>query len=112
MERLKELREFKRLNQHGLALKLNVSQSTISYYETGERKPDLDFLIQLADYFDVSIDYLVGRSCIKKANLHDENNASDINFYHDYLRLTLNQKRHVSSFVQGLIVEKNSDGET
>ena len=59
MERVKRLRELKRLNQHGLALKLNVSQSTISYYETGVRKPDLDFLIQPADYFDVSIDYLV-----------------------------------------------------
>jgi len=112
MERLKELCELKRLNQHGLALKLNVSQSTISYYETGERKPDLDFLIQLVDYFDVSIDYLVGRSNIKNANIHEENNASDINFYHDYLRLTLNQKQHVSSFVQGLIAEKSTDDKT
>ena len=107
MERLKELREIKGLNQQGLALKMSVSQSTISYYETGERTPDLDFLIQLADYFDVSIDYLVGRSNIKKTNFHEEQNTSDINFYHDYLRLTKNQKRYVSSFLQGLLAEAN-----
>jgi transcriptional regulator with XRE-family HTH domain len=105
MERIKILRETKGLNQQGLALKLNVSRSSISYYETGERKPDLDMLILLSDFFDVSIDYLVGRSNIKKANLHEENNADDVNFYHDYLRLTENQKANVSAFVQGLLTQ-------
>ena len=47
MLRLKELREQRRLNQEGLALKLNVSQSTISAYEVGERAPDFDTLIAI-----------------------------------------------------------------
>lgn len=62
MLRLKELREKKRLNQEGLALKLSVSQSTISAYEVGERTPDLKTLVTIAKFFDVSIDYLVGLS--------------------------------------------------
>ena len=103
MERIKELREAKGLNQQGLAIKLNVSQSSISYYETGERKPDLDALIQLSDYFDVSIDYLVGRSYVKRSVLQDGQNADDVNFLQEYLKLTQNQKENVSSFMQGIL---------
>ena len=104
MDRLKELREEKSLNQQGLAMKLNVSQSTVSYYETGERKPDLDALIQLADFFDVSMDYLTGRSNIKKPSLDDERNAQDTNFYHDYVKMSKRQKEQIAAFMQGLIV--------
>lgn len=50
MLRLKELREQRRLNQEGLALKLNVSQSTISVYEIGERVPDLETLIAITNF--------------------------------------------------------------
>jgi len=108
MNRLKELRESKGLNQQGLAIKLNMSQPSISYYETGERKPDLDTLIMISDYFNVSIDYLVGRSDIKKSRLQDERIASDINFYNDYLKLTPSQKEHVSIYMQGLLIGSKS----
>ena len=74
---------------------------------TGERKPDLDALIQLSDFFDVSIDYLVDRSNIKKTSPKDEQSANDINFYNDYLSLTNNQKKHVFAFVQGLLAADN-----
>jgi len=103
MERLRQLREAKGLNQQGLAQKLSMSQSSISYYETSERKPDLDALIQLSDFYDVSIDYLVGRSNVKRTNIQDEQNSDDINFFHNYMKLSENQKEHVSTFVQGLL---------
>jgi transcriptional regulator with XRE-family HTH domain len=106
MERLRILREAKALNQQGLAMKLNISRSSVSYYETGERTPDLEMLIQLSEFFDVSIDYLVGRSSIKRANLHEEQNADDVNFYHDYLRLTPTQKSNVAAFVQGMLTQE------
>ena len=64
MLRLKKLREQERLSQESLALKLNVSQSTISAYETGERTPDLETFIKIADLFNVSLDYLCGLSLI------------------------------------------------
>ena len=60
--RLKEIRKAKGISQLKLAIDLNTSQNTISRYETGEREPGIDELIKIADYFSVSIDYLVGRT--------------------------------------------------
>ncbi|MBR6694610.1 MAG: helix-turn-helix transcriptional regulator [Clostridia bacterium] len=60
--RLKEIRKQKGISQLKLALDLNTNQNTISRYETGEREPGIYELIKLADYFDVSIDYLLGRT--------------------------------------------------
>ena len=59
---LKKIRESRSLTQKQLALNLGVSESGIQQYELGKRKPAYDKLIALADYFDVSLDYLVGRS--------------------------------------------------
>lgn len=60
--RLKEIRKAKGISQLKLAMELNTSQNTISRYETGEREPGLVELINIADYFDVSIDYLLERT--------------------------------------------------
>ncbi|MDF8373622.1 helix-turn-helix domain-containing protein [Weissella paramesenteroides] len=58
--RLKELREAKGLSQRQLANELGMVHQTYSNYERGEREPRIDVLIKLADYFDVSVDYLIG----------------------------------------------------
>ena len=60
--RLKELRKKKGISQLRLAIELNTTQNTISRYETGEREPGIDELIKIADYFHVSVDYLIGRT--------------------------------------------------
>ena len=62
MNRIKSLREDRDLRQSDLAEKIGIDQRTISNYETGKTAPDAYALIRLADFFDVSIDYLVGRS--------------------------------------------------
>jgi len=51
--RLKELRKEKKITQLKLAIDLNLSQNTISRYETGEREASYNELIKIADYFDV-----------------------------------------------------------
>lgn len=66
--RLKELRKRKGLSQLRLATELNTTQNTISRYETGEREPGIDELIKIADYFNVSVDYLIGRTQNPKMN--------------------------------------------
>ncbi len=66
--RLKELRKQKRVTQLKLALDLNMNQNSISRYENGEREADYATLIAFADYFDVSIDYLLGRTDNPKTN--------------------------------------------
>ena len=60
--RLKELRLARKMSQQRLAMELSMAQNTISRYENGEREPGIDELIRIADYFDVSVDYLLGRS--------------------------------------------------
>ena len=60
--RLKALRKQRHLSQVRLAMDLCLTQNSISRFENGVRKPDYDTLIQIADYFNVSLDYLVGRT--------------------------------------------------
>lgn len=60
--RLKEIRKQNGISQLKLALDLNMSQNTISRYETGEREPGINELIKIADYFNVSVDYLLERT--------------------------------------------------
>ncbi|WP_304580421.1 helix-turn-helix domain-containing protein [Thomasclavelia cocleata] len=61
-ERLQSLKIERNLLQKDIANKNNISLRAYQYYERGEREPTSSILISLADYFDVSIDYLVGRS--------------------------------------------------
>ncbi len=60
--RIKELRKNRHISQLKMAMDLNMTQNTLSRYETGEREPGIKQLIRIADYFHVSLDYLVGRS--------------------------------------------------
>lgn len=66
--RLKELRMSKKISQLKLAMDLNMNQNTISRYERGEREPGINELIKIADYFDVSVDYLIERTDNYKMN--------------------------------------------
>ena len=66
--RLKELRKEKGISQLKLAMDINTNQNTISRYETGEREPGINELIKLANYFDVSIDYLLEQTDNPKRN--------------------------------------------
>ena len=60
MERLKELRLEKNLSQLELAKAIGFSQSSIVYWETGQRVPNAQAVIILARFFEVSTDYLLG----------------------------------------------------
>lgn len=58
---LKKLRTEKNVTQTEVAEALNISQRTYSNYETGSREPSLDTLIEMADYYNISLDILLGR---------------------------------------------------
>lgn len=60
--RLKFLRERKNLTQQRLAIELNMNQNTLSRYENMKRQADYNTLILIADYFNVSVDYLLERT--------------------------------------------------
>ncbi len=59
-ERLKELRQEKGLTQKQLAEKLNVNSVTYLHYEKEQREPPLSLLADIAKFYDVSVDYLLG----------------------------------------------------
>jgi len=61
-KRLKELRESKKLTQKDLADQLGLTDATIGFYEAEKRNPPIDTLNRIADFFDVSVDYLLGRT--------------------------------------------------
>ena len=61
-ERLKELRAEKNLSQQELGKTLNVTKMAISHWEKGHSEPSISQLIFLSAFFDVSVDYLVGRT--------------------------------------------------
>ena len=69
--RIRALRTEKNITQLRLSMELEVAQETISAYEKGKHAPSLKSLIKLADLFDVSIDYLVGRSDVRKMERRD-----------------------------------------
>ena len=62
MNRLRLAREQRGISQRDLGKAMGVSAATISRYETMEREADYETLIKFADYFDVSLDYLLGRT--------------------------------------------------
>ena len=66
--RLKLLRKQKNISQLKLAMDLDMNQNSISRYENMEREADYATLIRFADYFDVSIDYLLERTDNPKIN--------------------------------------------
>lgn len=65
-KRLRILRENSNMNQEKLAKMLNLSASTIGMYEQGRRQPDNETLLKLTEIFDVSLDYLMGKTEVKK----------------------------------------------
>ena len=58
---LRELRKQKKLSQSALAEVVGMSQATVASWENGTRKPDVETVSYLADYFGVTVDYLMGR---------------------------------------------------
>jgi transcriptional regulator with XRE-family HTH domain len=66
-ERLRELRKAARLTQVQFSAEFNISNGTVAMWETGKREPDFSTVISIADFFGVTVDYLIG---------HDEEPAS------------------------------------
>lgn len=64
---LKQIRKEKNLNQQKVAMDLNISRESLSYYENGRREPSLALLVAMSNYFNVSINYLItGEEFIKR----------------------------------------------
>ena len=78
MVKLKELRREKGLSQNDFAKAFHASQNTVSQWEGGTRKPSYETAKEIADYFDVSVDYLLGNTSIRK--ISDELSDAQVAF--------------------------------
>lgn len=73
------LRNGKGFSQEQLAKVLHVSKSTIAMWETGQRLPSVEKYEEIADYFNVDMDFLYGRTSIKRKTLFDESGSEYVN---------------------------------
>jgi len=77
-KRLKQLRDEKGVYQKDVAKFLGITTSAYGYYEQGERQPDPNTITKLAEYYNVSTDYLLGRSNTRKETSNDEPTPREI----------------------------------
>lgn len=96
--RLKEIRNKKKITQIRLSIAAEVSQETISAYESGKALPSAETLIKIADFLDVSIDYLLERTDNPLVNrsAKDEDNEL-LNIYH---QMNKEQKKDIVTYAK------------
>lgn len=99
MNRLKELRTEKKLSQTKLAELFNISQQAVSHYEKGVRDIDSSLIKNLANFFDVSTDYLLGISDIRNYT-EDPNITIALHSDTDYDDLPEEARKEINNFIE------------
>lgn len=106
MENLKKLRENNNLTQQQMADILNIQRPTYTRYETGERQPDFELLIRIAQHFNVSIDYLLGNEA--KLPEKDTSSLSD-KIIEVFNRLDEEKQNTVLAYAEFLASQNNQE---
>ena len=107
---LQERRRELNIAQADLAKILKISDRAVGYYENGDREPDYSTLLKIADYFDVSIDYLLGASDIKKPNESKNTDKEFVAFYEGYKDLDDADKEILKATLDAFVRAKNKEG--
>lgn len=100
MERIKELRKEKSITMKRLGEIIGVSEGAVSQYENGKRQPDYDILKKIADYFNVSTDYLLGRTDNPQQNIDQQLEGIEFALYGEIKELTEEEKQDILNFVK------------
>lgn len=100
-DRLKELRKHHNMTQEDLAKALNIGTSTIAMYENNIRKPSYKMLLKMANFFDVSIDYMTG----EKEDFQTVEGVSNI--IKILNKLDSDEQQQIIDFIQFLANKKN-----
>ncbi len=99
---LKEIRKSQGLLQSEVALALNINLSTYAYYERGDRKLTPEMLCRLADFFDVTVDELLGRTT--EPQLFDDARVERPEILELYDKLTPAQQKNLLNYARGMAV--------
>ena len=121
-DRIKQLRKKKGVSQSQLAEAIGVKNNTVSTWERGTRKPDVDALHLLSDYFEVSFEYLLGNSDKEDARIKPSPKeldsyalsaiADEIKESTDYLcRLSDKSRKIVEELIASIYRTEHRDGE-
>ena len=94
---LRQLRSEKNISTYKLADILHVSRASISNYETGRRTPDYELLVEIANFFNVSIDYLLGRTSDRRTA---DQILEEYSVICDVKNLDKNQKDFIVNFIK------------
>lgn len=110
-QRVKELRKRNNLTQEKFGKIMNVSYQTVGSWERGERQPSYETAKKIADYFEVSTDYLLGKSVPEWASDKDvidleEMLNSNVNMAYGGENLTEDEKQRVKDILTGIFWEK------
>ena len=105
IERLKKLRKKEKLTQKDIATFLNISQPAYQQFESGKKKMNLETMEKLADYFNVSIDYLLGKTEIPDLEI-DIDNAIDNSVAYDGTPITDNDREIIKNFLKDYFSNK------
>lgn len=108
MNRLKELRIEKELLQSDIAKIINKSERTVGFYETGERDMNTETLAILSDFFNCSIDYLLGKSDIRNPEKVDENKLN-VAFSSGFDGLNDTNKSIINATIAGLLSKQKEE---
>ena len=111
LENLKKIREAKKITQTKLSIDLDVSQELISRYEVGSSFPQPNMLIKLANYFNCSVDYLLGLTDVTTSikTLINSNNNENTELINKYNTLSNEGKKNLLSYLNYLVDKKNQE---
>lgn len=105
MKRIAELRKEKHITQTALAMRLNVTQNMISFYETGKYQPGIETLKEISKIFDVSVDYLIENTDIKhraEDMVANDSTSVEIEMIRLFRTLTEAEQRWALGVIQAL----------
>ena len=103
LQHLKILRTEKSISQKQLADVVSVSQQSINKYENHNIEPDIETLCKIADYFDTSVDYLIGRSDIRRkieTVTPFDLNAEEAKLVNEYRNLSSRQRMSIRLIIE------------
>jgi transcriptional regulator with XRE-family HTH domain len=112
-KRLRQLRNEKKISQEELSRLINISRPTYAQYEIDRRVPEYNTLERLADYFNVSLDYLVGRSeyrslmkdnhwIFSEIDLSNEEMLDKVPMVYEGIELTIEEKKEFMAIYRGI----------
>lgn len=120
-DRLRSLRKKRGLSQVEAAKRMGIARTTYSNYEAGNREPDIDTLIEMANFYEVSVDYLVGRTndpnmtfteqerfLYDKLDLTDEEIINQVDMYFEGMKLTDQEKLEFLAIARGFFAARKS----